>query len=88
MKKKKILIINGPNLNLLNLRDSSIYGKQTLEQIEKNCNILAKEIDLEILFKQSNHEGEIVTPTVGRSSIDYKTIKKTKWGDTLKHELL
>jgi len=41
-------------------------------------------IDLKIC----THEGEIVTPTVGRSSIDYKTIKKTKWGDTLKHELL
>ena len=58
---KKILIINGPNLNLLGDREESKYGKTTLEEVEKNCESHAKSIDLEIKFDQSNIEGEIVT---------------------------
>ena len=58
---KKILIINGPNLNLLGKREESKYGKTTLEKVEKNCESHAKSIDLEIKFDQSNIEGEIVT---------------------------
>ena len=58
---KKILIINGPNLNLLGKREESKYGKTTLEEVEKNCESHAKSIDLEIKFDQSNIEGEIVT---------------------------
>lgn len=60
MSKKKVLILNGPNLNLLSKRDKKIYGKETLEKAEKDCQVLAKELDLEIEFKQSNIEGEIV----------------------------
>jgi len=59
--KKKILILNGPNLNLLHRRNKMIYGDSSIEKIERNCLDLAKEIDLEISFKQSNLEGEIVT---------------------------
>ena len=58
---KKILIINGPNLNLLGKREETKYGKTTLEEVEKNCEYHAKSIDLEIKFDQSNIEGEIVT---------------------------
>ena len=58
---KKILIINGPNLNLLGEREESKYGKVTLEEIKKNCEAHAKLIGLEIKFDQSNIEGEIVT---------------------------
>jgi len=58
---KKILIINGPNLNLLGEREKSKYGKETLSDLQKNCEIHAKSIGLEIEFKQSNIEGEIVT---------------------------
>jgi len=58
---KKILIINGPNLNLLGDREESQYGKVTLDQIKKNCEIHAKSINLELTFEQSNIEGEIVT---------------------------
>ena len=58
---KKILIINGPNLNLLGKREETKYGKTTLEEVEKNCKSHAKSIDLEIKFDQSNIEGEIVT---------------------------
>jgi len=58
---KKILIINGPNLNLLGDREESKYGKTTLEEVKKNCESHAKLIDVEIKFIQSNIEGEIVT---------------------------
>ena len=58
---KKILIINGPNLNLLGEREESKYGKVTLEEVKKNCETHAKSIGLKIMFHQSNIEGEIVT---------------------------
>ena len=58
---KKILIINGPNLNLLGEREESKYGKVTLEEVKKNCEAHAKSINLQIKFEQSNIEGEIVT---------------------------
>ena len=58
---KKILILNGPNLNLLGEREESKYGKTTLEEVKKNCENHAKAIGLEIKFTQSNIEGEIVT---------------------------
>ena len=58
---KKILIINGPNLNLLGEREESKYGKTSLEEVKKNCESHGKSIDLEIKFEQSNIEGEIVT---------------------------
>jgi 3-dehydroquinate dehydratase-2 len=57
---KKVLILNGPNLNLLHKRDSAIYGKISLEQISANCHELAKECGVKIDFKQSNSESEIV----------------------------
>ena len=58
---KKILIINGPNLNLLGDREESKYGKTTLEELKKKCESHARSVDLEIKFVQSNIEGEIVT---------------------------
>ena len=58
---KKILIINGPNLNLLGEREESKYGKVTLEEVKNNCQSHAKSIGFEIKFEQSNIEGEIVT---------------------------
>ena len=57
---KKILIINGPNLNLLGEREETKYGKVTLEEVKKNCELHAKSINVEIHFYQSNIEGEIV----------------------------
>jgi 3-dehydroquinate dehydratase-2 len=58
---KKILIINGPNLNLLGDREESKYGKVTLDEVKKNCQSHANTIDVNIKFEQSNIEGEIVT---------------------------
>jgi 3-dehydroquinate dehydratase-2 len=56
----KVLIIHGPNLNLLGSRESDIYGTKTLDEINTMLNDLAKELDADITIKQSNHEGEIV----------------------------
>jgi len=58
---KKILIINGPNLNLLGEREETKYGKITLEEVKNNCESHAKSNGFEIKFVQSNIEGEIVT---------------------------
>ncbi len=57
---KKILIINGPNLNLLGTREPEIYGKTTLKDIETELKNKAEKLNVEIECFQSNHEGEIV----------------------------
>ena len=58
--KHKIIIINGPNLNLLGEREKEKYGNVTLKQIEKNCKNFAKKNKITIVFKQSNIEGKII----------------------------
>ena len=57
---KKIIILNGPNLNLLGEREKNQYGSQTLKDIEDRCKEFGKRNDLIIKFYQSNIEGEIV----------------------------
>lgn len=58
---KRVLVLNGPNLNLLGTREPGIYGAQTLADIEQLCKDTGALLGLEIDFRQSNHEGEIVT---------------------------
>ena len=58
---KNILIINGPNLNLLGEREQSQYGSITFDQLKKNCLEKADELNISLDFVQSNVEGEIVT---------------------------
>jgi 3-dehydroquinate dehydratase II len=55
-----VFILNGPNLNLLGVRDPSIYGRDTLGDIEERCAARAASLDLEIDFRQTNHEGQLV----------------------------
>ena len=57
---KRVMILNGPNLNLLGVREPHIYGTTTLEEIKQNCGREATALGLAISFHQSNHEGELV----------------------------
>jgi 3-dehydroquinate dehydratase-2 len=57
---KKVLVIHGPNLNLLGKREVGIYGVQTLEEINSLVQEAAKTLELEVTIFQSDHEGEIV----------------------------
>ena len=57
---RKIIILNGPNLNLLGEREKNQYGSFTLSDVEKNCEKFANKNNLSISFYQSNIEGEIV----------------------------
>ena len=56
-----IIIINGPNLNLLGEREQSQYGSITFDQLKKNCLAKSKDLNINLEFSQSNIEGEIVT---------------------------
>ncbi len=57
----RILVINGPNLNMLGKREPEVYGNVTLEEIESLMIEASSDQDVELEFYQSNHEGEIVT---------------------------
>ncbi|MGH6928030.1 MAG: type II 3-dehydroquinate dehydratase [Dongiaceae bacterium] len=56
----KILVVNGPNLNMLGVREPGLYGRDKLADIEKLCRKQGRQFGLAIDFRQSNHEGEIV----------------------------
>ena len=57
---KKIIIVNGPNLNLLGTRENEIYGNLTLKEIENQSREKCNKLDLDCTFVQSNNEGEII----------------------------
>lgn len=70
IKVKKILVIHGPNLNLLGTREPAIYGKVTLSQINIELKKIAKKRKVKLTIVQSNHEGQIVD-LIGKSKCGF-----------------
>lgn len=60
MLQKSIFVLNGPNLNLLGKRQPEIYGFKTLNDIQTDCEQLAKQLGVALTFRQTNHEGVLV----------------------------
>lgn len=57
---KTLLILNGPNLNLLGTREPDVYGNETLDDVQARCTALAADLGVSVDFRQSNHEGQLV----------------------------
>ncbi|MFH1283042.1 MAG: type II 3-dehydroquinate dehydratase [bacterium] len=70
---KKILVIHGPNLNLLGKREVEVYGKVDLNEINKRIRVLARKLKQEVDIKQTSHEGSIVE-LIGKSEKKYRGI--------------
>ncbi|MBM2831690.1 MAG: aroQ [Dehalococcoidia bacterium] len=87
----KILVIHGPNLNMLGRRDVSLYGKETLEQINRELQRRAKELGAELTIFQSNSEGALIdfvqTHTSGADGIIINPAALTHYGYSLRDAL-
>jgi 3-dehydroquinate dehydratase-2 len=59
-RKRRILVLHGPNLNLLGTREPEIYGRETLEEVNRRLELATRVAGAEIAFFQSNHEGDLV----------------------------
>jgi 3-dehydroquinate dehydratase-2 len=58
--KRSVYILNGPNLNLLGEREPQLYGHTTLAEIERQCSAAGARLDMATVFRQSNHEGQLI----------------------------
>ena len=76
-----IIIINGPNLNLLGKREQSQYGSITFKKLKENCLSKAKDLNIDLEFSHSNIEGEIVTTIQEAKVKAYKMIEEINWKD-------
>jgi 3-dehydroquinate dehydratase II len=56
----RVFVLNGPNLNMLGRREPHLYGTITLAHIEQRCGVLARELDFDLFFAQSNQEGQLI----------------------------
>ena len=71
MPSKRLLIINGPNLNMLGKREPEVYGSETLDSIESETNLWASKKDIELTWYQSNIEGELVSRVQKATTEDF-----------------
>ena len=74
---RSVLVIQGPNLNLLGSREPEVYGKATLDDIHQKLATLAKEADISLETYQSNHEGELIdrVQKAKKDGVNYIIIK-------------
>jgi len=71
---KKILVIHGPNLNLLGTREVGVYGRMTLEQLNKKIYKTAEDLGLSVSIQQYNMEGEIIESIHGATEEEFQNI--------------
>lgn len=69
----KVLLLLGPNLNMLGIREKSIYGEETAETIEKDIIAYAKTLNIDVIVYQSNYEGEIIDQ-IHNSRLEYDAV--------------
>ncbi|MTJ02607.1 type II 3-dehydroquinate dehydratase [Idiomarina piscisalsi] len=83
-KPSHILVLNGPNLNLLGSREPSIYGHKTLSDIQQDLNSIAKAKGTELTFKQSNAEHQLIDwiQQAAESGVDYIIINPAAYAHT------
>ena len=70
---KKVLLLLGPNLNMVGIREKSIYGEETAESIEKDIIAYGKSIDIDVAVYQSNYEGAIIDQ-IQNSRLEYNAV--------------
>jgi len=82
-RKRRILVLHGPNLNLLGTREPEIYGRETLDEVNRRLELAARVAGAEIAFFQSNHEGALVEAVQGlRNRVDGAVINPAAYGHT------